>query len=92
MSASNKQIVTDAYQRIFGDLDASAVSLAPTQTGSSLPPQFALLSKRLGNSLLGAHRRNTLQQIGHVPRQIFQASHNAKGFQRFCHPIDDREA
>ncbi|KAH7389261.1 hypothetical protein BKA64DRAFT_627826 [Cadophora sp. MPI-SDFR-AT-0126] len=25
MNVSNKQIVTDAYQRIFGDLDASAV-------------------------------------------------------------------
>lgn len=25
MSANNKQIVTDAYQRIFGDLDVSAI-------------------------------------------------------------------
>ena len=25
MTANNKQIVTDAYQRIFGDLDVSAV-------------------------------------------------------------------
>lgn len=25
MNANNKQIVTDAYQRIFGDLDVSAV-------------------------------------------------------------------
>ena len=26
MSANNKQIVTDAYQRIFGDLDVSAIA------------------------------------------------------------------